>query len=107
MADVVESLGHFYVERRIGGDVERLARIRGLPLGAVLQTIAAAAGHAFHDFGRSRAKSQGRWQHHANGFFLAAGGGEAVADALAVKVHIGLGCQGHIAEGLSCHDLLD
>jgi hypothetical protein len=29
-----------------------------------------------------------------------------VADAFAVKVHIGLGRQGYIAEGFCCHGLL-
>jgi membrane-associated protease RseP (regulator of RpoE activity) len=35
MADVVKSLGHFDIKRRVGRDVERLARMGGFPLGAV------------------------------------------------------------------------
>src|SRR5690606_7043115 len=59
--------------------------------------------HAFHDLGRGRAKRQRGGQDHAHRFLRAVGKGEAVAHALAVKVHIGFGGEGNAGKGFGGH----
>ena len=103
MADVVIGLGHANVELGIRGDMEAFACRRLLPLIAAVELVLAGAAHAFHDFCGSGAKSQGRGQNHADRLLGAVSQSEAVADALAVKVNIGLGGEADVVDGCSGH----
>lgn len=103
MADVVVSLGHANVELGVRGDLKALAS-RGLfPLIAAVELVFAGAAHAFHDFCSCGAKGQRCRQHHAHRLLGAVGQGEAVADALAVKVNIGLGGEADACDGFGGH----
>ncbi len=62
------------------------------------QLVVAASGHTFHDLGRAGVEGQGGGQDHANRLFGSVGQGDAVADTLAVKVHIGGGGDGDVGD---------
>lgn len=103
VAEVVVSLGDADVEFRVAGHVERFARRGGDPFVAACELVLAGTGHAFHDFGRAGVEGQAGGQHHADGFFRAVGQRETVADAFAVKVHIGLGRDAHVVDFFGSH----
>ena len=103
MANVVVRLRYFDVKLRIRRHMKLLTCLAGNPRIAARQLVFAAAAHAFHDFRGSGAKSQRAGQHHTYRLFGAVGQGKAVADAFAVKVHIGSGGEGNVGEGGSGH----
>lgn len=105
VADVVVSLSHADLELRIGGDVKAVSCGGSLPRIAAIELVLASAAHALHDFSGRSTESQCGGQYHAYGLLGAIGQGEAVADALAVKVNIGLGGQGNAGEMLGSHGL--
>src|SRR5690606_18025354 len=95
VADVMVGLArHFDVEAGIARHVEGFAGGVGLPVSLTLEAHAAAAGDAFHDFGRAGVESERGRQDDADGFLGAIGELDAVADALAVEVDVGLGGDG-------------
>src|SRR5690606_10494725 len=90
VADVVIRLVAGDLEGRIARNIEGLAGAVVLPLALALQLDAAGAGHAFHDFRRAGVEGQGGRQDHADALLYAVGELDAVADALAVEIDIGL-----------------
>lgn len=104
VADVVVGIAHADVELGVGRNLERLTGHGLLPLVAAVQLVLAGTAHALHDLGGGRAKGQRGGQHHAHGLLGAVGQGEAVADALAVKVDIGLGGQGDAGDVVGAHE---
>nr|CUV12407.1 protein of unknown function [Ralstonia solanacearum] len=104
MADVVVSLGHANIELGVCGNLEAFAGAGWFPLVAAVEPVFARTAHAFHDLGGGRAEGQRGGQHHAHGLFGAVWQRKAVADALAVKVHIGLGGEADAVNGFGGHE---
>ena len=103
MADVVVGLGHTDLELGVAGHAELFACTGLDPLGAAVELVFARATHAFHDFRCAGVEGQGGGQDHAHRQLGAVGQGQAVADAFAVKVNIGLGVNGDAVDGLGGH----
>ena len=103
VADVVVRLGDADVKLRVARDAEFLAWIGWNPSVRPVQLVFAGASDAFHDFWCTGIERQRGWQHHAHRFFGAICQGDAVAHALTVKVHIGLGVDGHTVDSLGGH----
>lgn len=103
VADVVVGLGHADVELGVRRHLEGLAGLGGEPLVRAVELVLAGAGHAFHDLGSGRAESQLAGQHHAGRLLRAIGQREAMADAFAVEIDIGLGGQGDARDGFGGH----
>ena len=98
MADVVISLGHADIEFGVAGHAELVAfglRHPGIRPG---QLVFTAATHAFHDLRSAGAKRQAGGQHDADRLLGAVGQGEAMADAFAVEIDVGLGGEGDVVE---------
>ena len=91
VADVVVGLRHADLEFGVAGDAEFLALAGPDPVAAAVELVFAKAAYAFHDFRRAGVEGQAGRQDHAHRQLGAVGQGQAVAHALAVKVHIGLG----------------
>jgi len=104
VADVVIRLGDADVEFRVAGHAEGLACGGFHPFVAARELVLAGTGDAFHDFGRAGVEGQAGGQHDADGFFRAVGQRETVADAFAVKVHIGLGRDAHVVDFFGSHE---
>jgi hypothetical protein len=80
-----------------------LASLGGDPHIAASQLVFAAAAHALHDLGGTRAKSQLAGQHDADRFFGAIGQAKAVADAFAIEIHV-CGCsEGDVGNRAGSH----
>ena len=97
VADVVVSLktlGHADVKLGLAGYAEAAACARGDPGVGAVEFVVAATGHALHDLGRAGVEGQGGRQDHADRFFSAVRQGDAVADAFAAEIDIGLGGDG-------------
>ena len=105
MADVVVDLGHANIERGIARHAELLTRRRRHPEVGACELVLAGARHAFHDFWCAGAEGQGGGQDHADGFLRTVGEGDAVAHAFAIKVHIGLGGDGHAFDFFGDHEM--
>ncbi len=103
MTDVVVRLAHADLERRIARYAELLTGTRLDPGVGSCQLVLAAPGHTFHDFRRAGIEGQGGGQHHADRFFGAIGKSDAVADAFAVKVYVGLGGDGDVGDAGGAH----
>ena len=91
MADVVEGLAHADVKTGVAGYAELVARASVQPGVGACQAVFAATGHAFHDFRCAGVEGERGRQHHTHGFLCAVCQRDAVADALAIEVHVGLG----------------
>ena len=92
MADVVVSVrafGHADVEFGIGGNTELAASARCNPGIRTVEFVVAAAGHTFHDFGRTGVEGQRGGQNDAYRFFGAVSQCDAVAHTFTAKVDIG------------------
>src|SRR5512139_1354057 len=99
MADVVVGLaGHFDVEAGIARHLERLPGAVGLPLVFAGQFDAARARHRLHDLGCAGVEGERGRQDHADRFLGAVGQRNAVRNALAVEVDVGLGNNRYIVE---------
>ena len=91
VADVVVSLADADVKAGVGGDGKLLAGVAGLPSFVASKSVLTGAGHAFHDFRCAGVEGERGRQHHTHGFLCAVCQRDAVADALAIEVHVGLG----------------
>ncbi len=99
VADVVVGMAaDADLEARLRRHREALPGLGRQPGAAARQQVLARTAHALHDFGRTGVKSEGGGQDHADRFFAAVGQREAVADALAVEIDVGLGLDGHAVE---------
>jgi hypothetical protein len=96
-------LGHADLELGVARHIEFFACAGLDPFGAAVEFVFAGATHAFHDFRDASVESQGGGQDHADRQLGAVGQGQAVADAFAVKVNIGLGVDGDAVDGLGGH----
>ena len=80
----------------VTGHAEFFTRAGFNPRVAASQFVLTATCYAFHDLGCASVEGEGAWQNHADRFFSAVGVADAVADALAVKVDVGLGGDGDV-----------
>ena len=103
VTNVVVRLGHADLELGVARDVELLASAGLDPLGAAVELVFAEAPHALHDFRGTGVEGQGGGQDHAHRHRSAVGACQAVADALAVKVDVGLGFDGNAVDFLGGH----
>ena len=100
MADVAVGLARDAdLERGITGHAELVAGAGADPFGAAREQVLAAARRAFHDLGRAGVEGEGGRQDHADRFLAAVGERQAVADALAVEIHVGLRGDGRAGQG--------
>ena len=103
MADVVVSLCHADVELGVRWNVKALTDAGSLPFVASIELVFTGASHAFHDLCSSSSKRQRSREYHTHRLLGAIGQSKAVADALAIKVDIGLGGQGNAGKLLGGH----
>src|SRR5690606_25032542 len=101
MTDVVvglDAFGDADLEAAVAGPAELVAGAGLDPGVGAGQLVLAAATDTFHDFGCAGVEGQGGGQNHANRLLRAVREGDAVADALAVEVHVGLGGDGYAVD---------
>ena len=91
VADVVVRLGHTDVELGVAWHIEFFACAGLDPVVAAIEFVFARASDAFHHFRGGGVEGEGGGQDDANRQLGAVGCGDGVADALAVKKHIGFG----------------
>ena len=103
MADVVISLSHPNFKTGLTWHVELLAQRRLLPFVTAFEFVFAGTAHALHDFGGAGVESEGRREYNAHRFFGAVCQGDVVANALAVKVNVGLRGDGDVVEFFGGH----
>ena len=103
VADVVISLSYTNFKTGLAWHVELLAHRRLLPFVAAFEFVFARAAHALHDFGGAGVESEGRRENNAHRFFGAVCQGDVVANALAVKVNVGLRGDGDVVEFFGGH----
>ena len=103
VADVVIGLGDADFKTGLARYAEFFAGFGADPVMTSSQFVFARTAHALHDFRRTGVEGQRRRQDHADRQLGAIGQGQAVADALAVKVNVGLGGDGNVVDFFCGH----
>jgi hypothetical protein len=103
VAYVVVGLSHANLELGVARDAEFLACAGPDPVAAAVEFVFAKAAHAFHDFRRAGVEGQAGGQDYAHRQLGAIGQGQVMADAFAVKVHVGLGGDGYAVDFFGGH----
>ena len=106
VADVVVSrvsLGHANIKAGVAWYAEFVAFTGRDPCIAAIEPVLTRPGHAFHDLRCAGVEGQRCRQDHADRFFGAVCTGDTVADALAIKVNVGLGCDADVVDFLGGH----